>query len=179
VNQTSNSPTGPSRSVPVLRREAIYAPAGPQRLMAVAIVTALASVSFGFALAIFARPMGLMGHCPTVRVVERGAVPLARAPGPVTWLGVHITTEERPGALVVDVVKGTPAEKSGLRGGDRIVALDEMAVRSSAELVRAVRARRPGEAVQVKFERGGELQEVAAVLGWVEREPRARARPHR
>ena len=180
MNQKSDVPTASNndRPVPALRREVIYSSGGPQKLLAVAIITALASVSFGFALALFARPMGMMGHCPTVRVVER-AVPLAHAPRDVAWLGVYITTEKKPGALVLDVLEGTPAESVGLRGGDRIVALGESAVRSSGELVSAVRARSPGETVKVKFQRGDQLHEVTAVLDRVGPERRARPRLHR
>ena len=180
MNQKSDVPTDSNtdRPVPALRREVIYGAAGPQKLLAVAIVTALASVSFGFALALFARPMGMVGHCPTVRVVER-AVPLAHAPRDVAWLGVYITTEKQPGALVLDVIEGTPAEAAGLRGGDRIVGLDDTRVRSSGELVRAVRARSPGESVTVKFRRGDQLHEVTTALDRTGPEPRVRPRLHR
>jgi S1-C subfamily serine protease len=79
------------------------------------------------------------------------------------------------GALVLSVVRGSGADRAGLRGtgrdmlgrvrlGDVIVGVDEQPVRSAADLLLALERRRPGERVRVRFERGGDAQEVEAAL---------------
>lgn len=84
------------------------------------------------------------------------------------------------GALVVEVIKGGPADKAGLRGGtkmvqlgnamlpvggDVITAMDGEAVNSSEELVRKIRRHRPGEQVRLKILREKKIQEVTLTLG--------------
>ena len=51
------------------------------------------------------------------------------------------------GAAVVAVFADSPAAKAGLREGDVVVAIDGKAVRSAADMSRALAARKPGEAV--------------------------------
>jgi S1-C subfamily serine protease len=152
-------------AVPVLRREAVYVVADPRRFAGVAAVTALAGVAIGFALALLAQPMH---HCPAqLRTIEGSVMqPEISAPTQdrMTWLGVQITTTEQPGATVVKVLRGTPADRSGLRHGDRVVSLDGDTIGSSQELVHAVRRRDPGQEVVVGFVRAGTTGSTTAVL---------------
>jgi regulator of sigma E protease len=53
---------------------------------------------------------------------------------------------------------GGPADRAGLRGGDRITAVEGIAVRRWEELVAAVSAR-PGKITQMRYERGGQAAE--------------------
>ncbi|MCL4839889.1 MAG: trypsin-like peptidase domain-containing protein [Thermoanaerobaculia bacterium] len=80
------------------------------------------------------------------------------------------------GALVVDVVPGSGAERAGLRPtrrdrrgrlelGDLIVAVDGEPVASSADLLLALERRRPGETVTVTVARDGARRDLAVVLG--------------
>ena len=82
------------------------------------------------------------------------------------YLGV--STSDAPtgaGALVRAVVPGAPAERAGLRPGDRILALGREPVRQSTDLSAAVAAHRPGERVDVRFRRGGDERTVGVTLG--------------
>jgi S1-C subfamily serine protease len=80
------------------------------------------------------------------------------------------------GALIVEVVEGSGAERAGLRPtrrdrlgrlvlGDRIVAIDDREVRSGADLILILEKRRAGETVRVRVDRDGDIEEIAAVLG--------------
>jgi S1-C subfamily serine protease len=90
------------------------------------------------------------------------------------------------GALIVEVVRGGPADRAGLRGGgktlqvgnallpvggDVVAALDGQAVGSSDELVKKIRRHRPGDQVRVKILREGKFLEVPVTLG---EQPRGR-----
>jgi 2-alkenal reductase len=85
------------------------------------------------------------------------------------------------GALVADVKPGSPGDKAGLRGGnsdrnvlgqdlvsggDVIVAIDGMAVRSADDVVRIVSSRlEPKEVAVFTVVRGGQTKKLAVTLG--------------
>lgn len=54
----------------------------------------------------------------------------------------------RPDAIIGELVAGGPAERAGMQSGDRVLAVDGLAVESWAEWVAAVRAR-PGQRIEV------------------------------
>ena len=55
----------------------------------------------------------------------------------------------REGIIVVGVIRGTPAERAGLREGDMITRIDSTPIRNSGDLRRVLRERRPNETVTV------------------------------
>jgi Lon-like protease len=64
------------------------------------------------------------------------------------YLGYHVV--ERPtGALITDVLAGSPAEKAGLEPTDVIVAADGHPVLKSSELRKLISRHRPGEIVRL------------------------------
>ncbi len=69
------------------------------------------------------------------------------------------------GAAQEPVVPGGPADKAGIRRGDVIVAIDDKPIADNAELIVAIRARRPGDKVRFTIERNGEKRSVDVVLG--------------
>ncbi|GFO70389.1 peptidase [Geomonas limicola] len=82
------------------------------------------------------------------------------------YLGVNVQTvtddlansfglDEARGALVAEVVPGSPAEKAGLRAGDIILEFDGKAVRDMTELPRLVAGTAVGKTVQLKLLRDG------------------------
>ena len=99
---------------------------------------------------------------PLVEDLRRGAGDVAPAFLGVTTYNVtadvrqRFGLEARSGALVVDVVAGSPADLAGLRPGDVITSFDGQAVGSPEDLTEAVRERRPGDRVEVRWERGSE-----------------------
>ena len=107
------------------------------------------------------------------------------------WLGVSSLTIDgslrgldlaaKQGALVQSVQKGSPADKSGVKGGDIsaqlsngtpvqlggdvVVAVDGKAVRTSDDLANAVVGKAPGDKVTLKIVRGGKRDDVKVTLG--------------
>ncbi len=83
-----------------------------------------------------------------------------------SFLGV---TSEKPsdgdGARVIQVSKGSAAEKSGLRPGDVITKVDDMDVTDPRSLTDAVRQHQPGDKIAITFSRDGKVQKDSVVLG--------------
>jgi len=127
----------------------------------------------------FAIPINL---AKTVLVQLRDQGRVTRA-----WLGVLLQpvtreaarslglTDDR-GALVSEVVAGSPAAAAGLRPGDVIVALDGQPVAGVRDLPRLVAGRPVGSTAEVAFLREGKRKTVRLVLGELPEE-RVAARP--
>lgn len=95
------------------------------------------------------------------------------APG---FLGVHvgelhaetraafpgIPEDLAAGAVLTDVVEGSPAEAAGLRKGDVVVWFDGKKIGSHEDLFAAVRARRAGDKVAYRLRRG-----TGTIEGWL------------
>jgi serine protease Do len=95
------------------------------------------------------------------------------------WLGVSIQEmtpelaksmglKEKKGALVAQVVTGSPAEKAGIEQGDVIVAFDGKEVADSKDLPRIVASTPVGKTVTVKLSREGKTTERQVKLGEME-----------
>ena len=91
------------------------------------------------------------------------------------------------GAVIAEIVAGGPADRVGLRGGDRLVQvgnslipvggdviteMDGEKVTSSDELIRMIRDRRPGDRVELKLLRKGKFSRIKVTLG---EKPRGRS----
>ncbi|MCX5745630.1 MAG: PDZ domain-containing protein, partial [Proteobacteria bacterium] len=70
-----------------------------------------------------------------------------------------------PGLVLSDVSPEGPAAKAGLKGGDRIIALDAHEIRSVNDLMFVLVAAKPGTDVKVTFVRDGKTQTVTATYG--------------
>jgi len=83
------------------------------------------------------------------------------------WLGIRgeSTTDGRPGALIVDVVEGSPAELAGLLVGDRVFRSDGRIIRDMAALRADIQIRLPGSQVELEYERDGEIGLAQVQLG--------------
>jgi S1-C subfamily serine protease len=73
--------------------------------------------------------------------------------------------KQETGLLLISVEPGGPAEKAGLLLGDVIVALAGEPVRHLDDLLVALSGDRVGVRVAVRIVRGGQVQEVNAVIG--------------
>jgi thiol-disulfide isomerase/thioredoxin len=62
------------------------------------------------------------------------------------------------------VVRGSPADKAGIRDGDEIARVDGNVVSSPSEVTRAVSAHAAGEKVDVVIVRGGQTQTASVTL---------------
>ena len=69
------------------------------------------------------------------------------------------------GAYVTSVSPGTPAESAGLLAGDLITGVGGGKVASSDELGTAIRRNKPGDRVEIRWQRGGAERSATVVLG--------------
>lgn len=95
------------------------------------------------------------------------------------WLGVSIQEvtpalaksfdlKEKKGALVAQVVSGSPAEKAGIEQGDVIVEFDGKEVTDSKDLPRIVASTPIGKAVTIKLLRNGKALDRQVKVGEME-----------
>jgi hypothetical protein len=85
-------------------------------------------------------------------------------------LGIHA---DRGGdCTLTSVYPGSGAAESGLRTGDKIVAIDDVEIRDFAELTIAVYTRQAGDKLQITYVRDGKQQTATVVL-----KPRAALEP--
>ncbi len=73
--------------------------------------------------------------------------------------------EQDTGLLVISVEPGSPAEQAGLLLGDTIVALDGQPLRYPDELLAVLSGEQIGSTVTIRSVRGGQLQELTAIIG--------------
>ena len=71
------------------------------------------------------------------------------------WLGIDTTsTPYGGGATVTSVAPGSPAASAGLQPGDVITQLNNQAIQSPSDVSAALAGLRPGNELQVQFNRG-------------------------
>lgn len=80
------------------------------------------------------------------------------------YLGVSIGDAEDGGAVVGEVVDGSPAGRAGIQVGDVITSLDGVAINDADGLVSAVQAHDVGDEVSLTFTRDGQEQETTVTL---------------
>lgn len=94
------------------------------------------------------------------------------------WLGVAMDGEGpaargaagaspgsvRSGVRVAHVVRGSPADRAGVRQGDRLLRISGLPVATGSDVIRAVSARSVGDAVDVVFLRDGSAKSLRVVL---------------
>ena len=71
------------------------------------------------------------------------------------WIGVAMDPGTPDGVRVTHIVKGSPADKGGMRDGDRMVRIDGARVASPAEVQRAVAGHAVGDVLAVIVVRDG------------------------
>ncbi len=79
-----------------------------------------------------------------------------------TGEGVQVTTETQDGSP--SVVKDGPGDRAGIKAGDIILAIDGRPVTQADELIVAVRAKAPGDAVTLSVRTGDRTRDVRVVL---------------
>jgi serine protease Do len=88
------------------------------------------------------------------------------------FLGVSSRKAEKGGATVLEVTKGSPAEKAGIKKGDIITKLNETKIESPESLYETVRNLKPGDKVKILLTRNGKEQSVNATLDKSEQMPK-------
>jgi serine protease Do len=91
------------------------------------------------------------------------------------WLGVQVQrmdedlaksfrVKDEHGALVADVVSGSPADKAGIRAGDVIVSADGRPVADGEALTHAVSSKAPGRTMEIGAIRDGSQKTFSVTL---------------
>ena len=92
------------------------------------------------------------------------------------WIGVGVQDMTRElsesfrlpeirGALITEVVRGTPAEKAGIRLGDILVGVEGQPVTDSASMLNLVSALNPGKQATIRLVRSNQETDVRVVVG--------------
>jgi serine protease Do len=128
---------------------------------------------------IYSRTGGFMGLSFAIPIdVAMDVVDQLKTKGRVSrgWLGVLIQDVTRElaetfgmdqprGALVAQVLSGSPAEKAGIKAGDVILSYNGKAITASSGLPPLVGTSAVGQAAQVEVLRRGKVEKVPIVIG--------------
>src|SRR5262245_42678715 len=94
---------------------------------------------------------------------QRGFLGVGFAPVPAE-LAFHLNLEEGAAVVVVDVAKGSPAEKAGIDNKDVVLAVDGRGMERGEDFSNFLAERKAGEEVSVELIHRGEKKTVKAVL---------------
>ena len=114
---------------------------------------------------VFAKPLARieadwLAWVPTVKSVPRQLA--ARQP----YIGVQLA-RQFDGLRIVRVVRGSAADKAGLKAQDVLIKIDGRRMVEIGELLRTVSAHKVGDKVTIEFRRGTGYKTVTATLGAV------------
>jgi serine protease Do len=79
-------------------------------------------------------------------------------------LGDYFGVKKGEGALVTEVVKGSPAEKAGLKAGDVIVDVDNQKITGSDDVRQAISEKEKGDKVNLQVMRDKRLKDFSVTL---------------
>lgn len=133
----------------------------------------------GINTAIYSRSGGSLGIGFAIPVsLARDVLQQIVANGEVTrgWVGVEIRELVRDldapaggqmtsGAMIAGVLRGSPAERAGLRPGDILIAMDDQDVRGAREMLEMVAARTPGDTSRFRVRRNASELELDVRIG--------------
>src|SRR5580658_449293 len=82
------------------------------------------------------------------------------------WLGIAMDSAgaPSPGVHVGHVVRGSPADKAGVRENDRVLKVEGTAVAAAPDVIRLVSAHAQGDALMLTLSRAGKEQTLSATL---------------
>lgn len=134
---------------------------------AIGINTAIVSKGGGYMGIGFAIPSNMAKHIMN-QIIDSGTVTrgyLGVALQPLDQDMADAFGLERPeGALVAEVMKGSPAEKAGLKQGDIIVQYDNKPVKSIGSFRNEISMIKPGTKVALKVNRNGKILTLSCTL---------------
>jgi C-terminal processing protease CtpA/Prc/uncharacterized small protein (DUF1192 family) len=80
-------------------------------------------------------------------------------------LGEYFKVEDGEGVLITSVVEKSPAEKSGLKAGDVIIAVGDQEVERRYDLIRILRDKKENDTINLTVMRDGKKKTVSVTLG--------------
>ena len=101
------------------------------------------------------------------------------------WIGVEVQDisaeladsfglPDKKGALIAGVVRGSPAERYGIRPGDVLLSIDGQAVKESESMLALIASLSPNQTSQVSIRRDNKVMNIEIVIG--KRPPAQRTR---
>ena len=136
----------------------------------IGINTAIYSRTGGYQGIGFAIPVNTVRNV-VEQLIANGKVEHARLGveyGPATESLIEALDLPRGAAQVARVVAGSAADRSGVRPGDVIVAIDGQTLTNSLQLSQIVGSKQPGDRVGLTVNRDGDVQEIEVKLGMAE-----------
>lgn len=116
---------------------------------------ALALSLGGVAASAHAAPPPLPTLPPAPAPSGTGQAPPAPFTNTAPWIGVTMDRGGDIGVGVEHVVRGSPAERGGMKAGDRIVSVDGARMTSPQQVTKAVGGHKVGDKLSVEIERRG------------------------
>ncbi|GAB4184569.1 MAG: DegQ family serine endoprotease [Simkaniaceae bacterium] len=130
--------------------------------------TAIVSKSGGYMGIGFAIPSNILSTIKS-QLIEKGEVTrgfLGVSLQPIDKdLAESFNLEKTEGALVAEVVKGSPADKAGLKQGDIILEIDGHPIRSPSSLKNDVLLKEPGKKITLSVKRKNKIVKIPVTLG--------------
>lgn len=112
-----------------------------------------------FSMLVSAAPLTAQGTPPA-------PPPVPATTGYGAWFGSIPNMDASIGGILLEGTStGSPAEKAGLKAGDRIVSIGGVRMDELRSMVEVLRTRQPGDTVEVVFQRRDAMQKVKVVLG--------------
>jgi S1-C subfamily serine protease len=145
-----------------LRREALLPSERNRGLGTVAVVCTMAGVASGLALATTLMAMQVADTMSTRSPCGyRQVVPVDRSDQ--GYLGIRYRFD-RGIAEIDNVLPGTPAERIGLRPGDRVIAVDGVQITTKGALEERISSARPGARPLMLIHRDGQTETMRPTL---------------
>lgn len=110
------------------------------------------------------KPLAMSVHArpSQIRKVSYAGLMVHEAP---EILSKHLPVPAGVGLVVLEISKGSPAEKAGLRKDDVLLRFDDQLLANSAQLRTLTRAKKPGDKVRFSLLREGKESVVEVVMG--------------
>ncbi len=117
-------------------------------------------------LTLFVSPLSAQGNSAGTGASQGHAAPAAVTTGYGAWFGSIPNMDGGSGGVLIDgTTVGSPAEKAGLKAGDRILSIGGNRMEDLRSMVEVLRVRQPGDTVEVIYQRRGTLEKTKVILG--------------